>query len=453
MGFFTSCRLGPNHCIPQVEVPENWASQEVTDEIIGVPACWWRQFNDPFVNKYIEKLQDDNLDIRIAAERINEAVYMRGVTASDMYPKIDGYAASVDAKPGTAGLTGISALSPLQIKQKTTITQFDATWEIDIFGRVRSGIESADAYIGVQTEIRNGVILSAISEFTRNYLQVRGYQRSIQLLNDQIASLTEQVSQVKSRFTTGVDAELDFQAIDEQLQNLNTRLPTLIGEYHAGIFRLSVLVGENPAFLMEELQTVEPVPEIPYTIPTTLPSEVLRRRPDIRQAERNVAQQTAEVGVAIAGLFPHVDILASDGYDRIKVLDLLLKGNVWSFTAEALTPIFRGGERVYNVREHESMRRESFLNYQNTVLLAFEETENALTNYYNDKAIEVDLTKVYELQKKIYGHNLNQYKAGIINKQVLLTAERALSSSEDNYTSARVNTGIALINLYKALGG
>lgn len=453
------CRVGPEHGVPFVETPENWNSLEnapspVTTDLDHNLVCWWDQFNDPFLNEYMERIYSENLDVQMAAERITQAVSLRKVASSKLYPDIDGEVAFNHSKPGNFGFTGATAIATiLKIDQYTTQTQFDAVWEVDLFGRIRRQIESAYANIGVQVEIRNGILISALSEFARNYIQVRGNQKIIFLIQEQIKVLEEQFGLTKDRYTAGIDRDTQLQSLEEELKNLQASLPPIQTNFYSGIYRLSVLIGQNPAYLVENIKDSAVNLQIPDTIPGTLPSDLLRRRPDIRQAERNLAKFTADLGGAYADIFPRVNLTGIDGFERIRIQDLLLKGNVWSYGIDVLTPIFKGGKIIGNIQYNEALRDEAFINYRQTVLRAFEETENAFMHFINSYKTLSDTTAAYNLQKKIYTHSEHQYKAGVINKIDFVNARRTLLISEQAITNSQMEAGIALIFLYKALGG
>jgi multidrug efflux system outer membrane protein len=455
----TSCRFGPEHAVPYVETPENWNTLEnITTSVPIDPdhslVCWWEQFNDPYLNEFMERIFTDNLDVLMAFQRITQAVALRKVTSSKLYPDIDGEVAFNHSKPGNFGFAGASALSSiLKIDQYTTQTKIDAIWEVDLFGRIRRQIESASANIGIQVEIRDGILISALSEFARNYIQVRGNQKIAALLQEQISILGNQTSLTNDRYTVGIERDVNLQNLQEQLQNLQSNLPPVQTDLYSGIYRLSVLIGKNPDFLIDIIKNSEINLCIPKTIPDVLPSELLRRRPDIRQAERSIAKYTADLGVAYAEIFPKINLTGFDGFERIRILDLLLKGDIWSYGIDVLMPFFKGGRIIGNINYNEALRDEAFLNYRQTVLRAFEETENAMTHFLNASKTLTDRTAAFELQKKIYAHSENQFNVGVISKIDYVNAKRTLLVSEQATIYSQIETGVALVFLYKALGG
>ncbi len=466
----TSCRFGPDHCVPVLDIPEDWISPQLLESTLPVDpdhslVCWWEHFNDPLLNSFMEKIFTDNLDVQIAAERILQAYKQRNVSTSRLYPQINNEIQYNNSKPGSysaiaalteAGASGFSSLNPntiLQIDQKTDLIQFNATWEVDLFGGIRRQIESDSAFIGVQIEVKNGILISALSEFARNYFLVRANQRLSAIVENQINTLKDQLNLTENRYNAGIDTEEMLQTQQQNVKNLEISLPPIKTSLYAEIFRLSVLLGQNPEALLECLEISATDLVIPDTLPEILPSELLKRRPDIRQAERTLAQNTADLGVAYADFFPKVNLIAYDGFERIRIMETLLKGNIWSYEIDLLTPILNGGRIRENILLHESLRREAFINYQRVVLLAFEETENALIGFLNATKIYKDTSLSYDFSKKVYDHAENQYNAGAISEVDFKIAKNALLLAEQPLVNAKVQAGISLIYLYKALGG
>jgi multidrug efflux system outer membrane protein len=452
----TGCRVGPNHCVPPVEMPEEWISSgNMPVDPDHSLVDWWCQFNDPFLNEYIERIFTDNLDIQIALERVSQAYFQRSIASGKLFPQIDGEILKNRSKPGSFGFLtspGVAA-AILDIQQENIQYQFNCIWEVDLFGRIRRQIESAAANIGVQIEIKNGLLISALSEFVRNYFEFRANQQLMVNTQEQIALLKDELNLTRNRYTAGIARDQDIQTIEESLKNLEATLPPIQINLYSSAYRLSVLIGQNPDYLLESLLSTGTNLSIPDTIPGVMPSELLLRRPDIRQAERLLAENTADLGVAYAEFFPRINLTGIEGYQRIKVQDLLLKGNLWSFGFDALQPIFRGGQIKNNILFHESLRSEAFIGYRKTVLLALEETENALLNFINASVVYQDALSAYTLQQNLYTHAESQYSAGSISKLDLYNAKRSLLVSQNNVINTEMQAGISLTYLYKALGG
>lgn len=355
------CMVGPNYRTPVTSVPPMW-SEKPAGGAAAKPIeseRWWQTFNDPVLNSLIDRAVQSNLDLRIAEARLREARAERGVTAAGLWPAVNSagsysrthyseYGPVVQAALAAAGSAGGHAPS---IKQQQDLYQasFDASWEIDVFGGIRRSVEAADATAGAAQENQRGVLVTLLAEVARNYVELRGAQRQIIITLDNIKTQQDTLDLTRSRYTAGLTSEIDVLRQEAQLTSTQSQIPTLESSVKRSIHSLGILLGKEPGALREELSKNAPIPGTPPEVPVGLPSELLRRRPDVRSAERELAAATAQIGVAVADLFPSFSLTGSAGRQSEKFSDLGLGASkFWNVGPSIHLPIFEG-ERYWQL--------------------------------------------------------------------------------------------------------
>jgi NodT family efflux transporter outer membrane factor (OMF) lipoprotein len=329
--------VGPNYRASQAPVPATWseaqpAGAEAREAEI---AQWWTTFKDPMLESLVARAVQSNWDLRTAAGRLREARALRGVAAADLWPTINtsgSYTrqrASENAIPLSLGAPSSGApggstsfLQGLKLEQDLFQTGFDASWEIDLFGGVRRSIEAADADLAASQEALRDTLVSLLAEVARNYVEVRGLQRRLAIAQENLPSQLDTLALTRARFDAGLTSELDVAQAASQLATTQSQIPPLETSLKQGIHRLGVLIGQAPGALLTELSTSAPIPMGPSEVPMGLPAELLRRRPDLRQAERQLAAATARIGVAVADLYPKLSLTGSLGLESLKLADL-----------------------------------------------------------------------------------------------------------------------------------
>jgi NodT family efflux transporter outer membrane factor (OMF) lipoprotein len=297
-------------------------------------AQWWKTFNDPGLDSLIARAIQSNLDLRLAAARVRESRALRGVAAADLWPTINvagSYARNrrsenvLPAQIGSVnGSTATGAAPPGKLEQDLFQSGFDASWEVDLFGGVRRAIEAADADLAASVEDLRAVLVTLLSEVARNYVEVRGFQRRMAIAQDNIRSQQETLELTQARFDAGLTSQLDVVQAASQLATTQAQVPTLEASLKQGVHRLGVLLGLAPGVLLSELSQAAPIPPVPPEVPVGLPADLLRRRPDVRRAERQVAAATARNGVAVADLFPKLSLTGTLGFQSNRLADLPL---------------------------------------------------------------------------------------------------------------------------------
>ncbi len=448
------CMVGPNFHPPQpTTVPNAWVGVEKTPTEPSIATTaqleltqWWRQFDDPILNTLVDDALKANLDLRIAETRLREARATRGVVAGGLWPSVT---ASGDyQKYHTAGvIPGNQALNLYQ-------AGFDAVWEIDLFGGQRRNVESADANIQAAIENIRDAQVSLIAEVALNYIQLRGYQQEIVIAQNNLKSQEHTADIVHRNFKVGFNSALDVANADSDVATTESQIPVFETEARQAIYALSVLLARPPGDLLEQLSPTANLPKVPMQVPAGLPSDLLRRRPDIRAAEAQLHAATAQIGVATAEYFPTFSLTGTLNWSS-SLLRTLWTNASRSFAAgaSATWPLFQGGAIVSNVRLQEALRDESFITYQQTVLSAFQDVENSLIAFAKEQQHRKLLNDAVVANRKAVDLSSQLYIAGLTDFLNVEIAQRTLYSSEDALVQSETSIVSDLISLYKALGG
>jgi NodT family efflux transporter outer membrane factor (OMF) lipoprotein len=445
LALLTGCAVGPNYKPPQTEVPGKWVGSAGQAQAQNV-AEWWTTFGDPNLTSLIERAVKSNLDLKQAQLRIRQARAARGVAASGFWP--------------TADLTGSlkrSRTSGAASASNLYQAGLDAIWELDIFGGVRRNIEAAEADVQAALEDRRDVLVTLTAEVALNYIDLRGYQQQIIIAQNNLNAQRHSAELTRQRFEGGFVSSLDVANANAQVATTASQIPLLEASVQQTIYNMSVLLGQEPAALLDELMPTSKIPIVRLggpTVPAGVPSDLLRRRPDIRRAEAQIHAETARIGVAVADLFPKVSLSGSAGFGNSKFNSLTdWKNRFWSFGPSIDLSIFSAGRVQSNIELQKAVQEQSFITYKQTVLTALQEVENALIastkeQEHRDALIEAvaNNRKAMELATKLYTEGQTDF----LN---VLTAQGALYSSEDALVRSNRTVSTNLVALYKALGG
>lgn len=460
------CTVGPEYAPPQTEMPDQWGelSGEVdaqattdmdhtpTNESVSL-AEWWLAFDDPMLNSLVERAVHANLDLRAATARVRESRAQRGVVAADLYPAVDAtasYSRSRNSDDSFPTSPGASAGEEADLYR----AGFDATWEIDIFGGVRRSVEAADADIAVSIEDYRDVLVTLLAEIARNYVELRGSQQRIEIARANLESQRETLEITRARLEAGLISDFDVARAEAQVQLTESQIPSLQNAARQSIHALSVLLAMEPTALVDELSTNRAIPTGPPRVPVGLPSDLLRRRPDVRRAERQLAAATARIGVATADLFPRFSLTGSIGLESSHMSSLgNFSSRFWSIGPSVRWPILDFGRLRSNVDVQNAREQQAFAAYQQIVLNSLREVEDALVTLSTEQAREQRLAsavqsnqRAVELARQLYQHGLSDFIS-------VLQAERDLYESEDALVQSRRTVTTSLVSLYKALGG
>jgi len=443
--------VGPDYQPVELEAPEAWHT-ELQGGLTAGPmnpttlARWWDVLQDPQLSKLEERAVKGNLELKDAQARVHEARAMRGISHAELFPTLNASAAMSKSRSSESGGTGN------ELDQYAA--GFDAGWEVDIFGGVRRSVEAAQANLEATQESLNGVLVSLLAEVALNYVEVRTYQARLQTTEANIDALRESYDINLSRHQAGLISELSVQESIRILESARATIPTLEAALDATKNRLAVLLGESPGNLHEELAERMPVPELPTTLVVGIPAETLRHRPDIRQAERDLAAQTARIGVATADLYPKFHLFGTLGIESISAGDLVQSSSrVWGVGPSANWRIFDGGAIRQNIQVHNARQEQALVNYEATLLRAQEEVENALVSYAKEQLKREAIGKASNAAERAELLAKDRYQAGLVSYNNVLDAQRALLLLQDQRVQSNGAVTANLVRLYKAFGG
>jgi outer membrane protein, multidrug efflux system len=441
VALLAGCAVGPDYQPPQTTMPDGWIGSSDSAAPVGL-ATWWQIFRDPKLTALMNEALRTNLDIQLAAARVREARFSRGIIAGGLWPAVNASASYQRTRQGSAG------------EQNLFQTGLDALWEADIFGGIRRNVESAEANILAAQEGLHDVQVSLAAEVALNYVQLRGFQQQIAIARDNLEAQRHTADITRQRFNAGFVSGLDVANANAQVAATESTIPVLQTSARQSIYALSVLLARPPADLLNELAESRPQPVTPPEVPVGLPSELLRRRPDIRQAEAKLHAATAQIGVAVADFFPTFSLTGSLNW-RADKLSSLSGGDArsWAFGPSVNWPIFQGGSIAANVRLQEALRDQAYITYRKTVLAALQDVENALIAYAKEWEHNKSLNDAVTANRKAVRISTQLYTEGQTDFLNVLQSQRALYLSQTAYVQSDTSLNQDLIALYKALGG
>ena len=452
----TGCMVGPNFQRPQQSVPARWSgplppppSQPATTEEEEL-ARWWTVFEDQTLTSLLERAVQGNLDLKLAEARIRQARAARGVAASTLGPTVDATGSySRRQLPGSS--LDENAKGPTTNQYQAG---FDAAWELDIFGGIRRNIESADANVQAAAENRRDVLVTLTAEVARNYIDLRAFQQRIAIAQKNLQVQQHSAKLTRQRFEFGFVSGLDVATAEAQVATTAAVIPLLEAQARQSIYNLSVLLGRDPAALVQELSPALAIPVAPPSVPVGVPSDLLRRRPDIRRAEAGIHSATAQIGVATADLFPRFFLFGSGGYQAAKLGSWFEPaGLFWSIGPSVSWPVFDMGRIRSNIEVQKALTEQSVIVYRQTVLSALQETENALIASAKEQEHRKSLVEAVAANRKAVDLALKLYTEGLTDFLNVLEAQRSLFVTEDALVQSNGTVSTSLVALYKALGG
>ena len=446
----SSCAVGPDYNHPDNNFLENWFSpNKKSMSTEAIKTDWWSVFKDPQLEHYIHEAALQNKDIKIATANVLRARALRRESGAALLPQIGSAGSAARSK----GSDNLSASGNAQT-QSFFDAGFDASWEADIFGGSRRAVEASEARIGSALAAYNDVMLSVFSEVARNYYEARGLQKRIAITEENAALFRKTADLIEARMEAGESSEFDLLRAQGQYQLTRARLPNLNADLHATIFNLSVLVGQPPEYLLQQMKDSKALPTPPDIVPVGLRSDLLRRRPDIRQAERELAASVADIGVETSDLFPKFFLTGDAGSEARVFGDLFnAAGGFWSFGSLIEWPVFEGGAIRARIAATEAESQAALATYEKTVLEALADTESALTRYGEELETRRRLEEGVQSRRRSATLAQQLFDAGEQDYLAVLDAERELTASEDDLVISETQSITKLIALYTALGG
>jgi len=448
-------KVGPNYGQPPAPVADRWidadnasVKSEATDY-----SYWWTVFNDPVLNELIYTAYEQNLPLRKAGLRILEARAQRGIAAGSLFPQQQQMIGAYSRNKLSDNSYPLG-LFPGNREFDNWSVGFDAAWELDIWGRIRRGIEAADANLNAQIEDYDDVLVILQAEVAAAYIQMRTLEERLALVRKNIALQQEALEIIERRFQGGVVGEIDVRQAKAILAVTESLIPTLEENHRKVQNVLCILLGMPPRDLQEELGGPAPVPSAPPEIAVGIPAELLRRRPDVRRAERQAAAQSARIGMAASEFYPRIAITGTISFDAEQFGDVFrgdsLAGRVgpgfqWN--------ILNYGRIANSVRAEDARFRQAVIDYQNTVLMANKEVEDAIVGFLREQERVRSLGRAAHETEQALRIGLFQYEQGLIDYQRVLDSQRALVLQQDALAESRGKIAMNLVAVYKAIGG
>ncbi len=479
------CELGPNFLSPRPAVPAAYISDSPSTQtapfVSGDPVDpqWWNSFNDPELTKLETLAVAQNLDLQIATERLLEAEAQAQITGAQLYPNLSlagsytregpskegifnafgssfatstaasGVASGATGTPGGGGFSA-SSIAPLDIYQYGLQSMYD----LDLWGKNRRAVEAAVAAARASEEARRASLLNVEAQVASNYISLRGAETILNITQKNLGLANQLVNLTVEREQAGLTTALDVANARATQAQIQSQIPALIAERDALIGQIGLLLGVTPQTLPAELVTYAPVPLTPPTVPVGLPSDLLRRRPDVREAEQTLHEATAETGVAVASFFPDLSLSASVSLQSLQFKDLNeFKALTYAFGPQLTLPIFEGGQLHGQLSVRKAQQQEAALSYAQTVLTAFTQVDTDLVNYTQEHATLAALTTDVQQAQIALGLAEDQYKEGLADYLQVLDAQQSYLQAQQSQAQAVASLSGDLVTLYQALGG
>lgn len=443
--------LGPDYRAAPPAVPAGWhrAAESAAVANTGAPgdiSRWWQVFEDPLLSGLVDRALRANLDLAGAQARLREARARHAVSAAGRLPGVGASA--------TANRMGASDTLGGGGTRNTFHAGLDASWELDVFGGVRRGIEAAEADVQASEATLQATRVSLASEVALNYVELRAYQLRLKIARDNLASQTETLQLTEWRAQAGLVSRQDVDQARTNVEQTRAQIPALESGRAAAEHRLAVLLGQAPGSLHAQLAGGGGLPQAPASIAVGIPADTLRQRPDVRAAERTLAAETARLGVAEAARYPAVQLSGSIGVEALTFGGLGDGGaGAYSLLAGLTAPIFNAGRLRAQVDGQDAVRERAQAAYEASVLAALEEVENALAALLHTREREQALANGLDAARSAAELAHGRYSAGLIDFQSVLDTDRSVLALQDSLASTRADGLFALIRLYKALGG
>jgi multidrug efflux system outer membrane protein len=449
----TACAVGPDYHAPEIDTSPASFVYAGTGEFSGreVERNWWNQFQDSELSALVERTLAHNRDLKAAEANLQEARALYLQAGLDLLPTVTSRAGYTEQKRSVGALNN-RAFVPRELKLYSV--GFDASWEIDLFGRVRRNVESRDAEVEAQAAELRDLAVSVVAEVARNYFTLRGLQNQLDVARKNAENQAATLKLTEVRLEAGRGTELDTSRAKAQLDTTLATVPPIESAVLQTIHRLGVLTGRPPTALTDELTVPMALPKAPEVIAIGNPAELLRRRPDIRVAERGLASATAQIGVATADLFPRVTFVGSVALEG-RTLGALAGagGESYSVGPRITWAAFDLGRVYARIKAADARAEAGLARYEQTVLTALEETENALVEYNRARQERALLAEAAQASQRAYELAHLRFDEGLADFLTVLDTESRLLEDQQRLAASETRTATALVAVYKALGG
>jgi len=452
------CAVGPNYHAPQIPVPDAFITAGSPAKAgAGVDLSkWWEALGDRELNSLIERAIHANPDIEIALTRLQE---VRTQEAAHLGAALPTISASAAGGRGTGSDLSRAGAQPAlreadnkgNLAQIRQVAGVSASWELDLFGGYRRAIEAGRYDVAAATADRDVVLISVVADVARNYVDIRGLQSRLAILRNNIAAAMQSRDFQRIRFERGLTNELDLQLAQRELATLRAQLPVLTSQVSVLRGDLAVLLGEFPEKMAGELDKSGDLPKPPATVPTGIPPDLLRRRPDVRAAERQLAGATARIGLATAALFPHLVLSGGVGAQSGGIG--LQGSHIWAFGPSLYWPVLDFGQLDAQVDSADLQAHEKLIAYKKSIIAAVRDTDNAFAGFSAQEQRLEALGEARTASERALNLAQQRYERGLTDFLNVVDAEQQQFSLEDQYTAAEQNAADAFITLCQALGG
>ena len=445
----TACKVGPNYHRPQLQIPAAFRGPSESEQARTQAASyadlpWWQVFQDPPLQELVRTALKQNYDLQLATERINAARAQLTITRSNQFPQVQANGNATGGKDYN-----------FQSKSNFLLLTVDAAFQLDLFGRLRRATEAARAQLLATEDAQQTVVLTLVSDVASDYFALLDLDLQLQITRDTVKTQEDAVKLTKLRVGHGVATKLDVLQAQQVLDTANAAIPDLERQIAQEEDAISILLGNYPQGVARGRPLAEQ--PLPPEIPPGLPSDLLERRPDIRQAEQNLVAANAEIGVAKAAFFPSISLTGSGGgaFGRSNVFSSLMSSHtgIWSYGAQVTQPIFTGGALKGNLRLAESEHQQALIAYKQTIQRAFGDVSDALIAYEKYHQVRARQGETVDDLQNSVNLSLSRYRGGITTYLEVLDGQRSLYNAELTLAQAQGNEYQSLVQVYKALGG
>jgi NodT family efflux transporter outer membrane factor (OMF) lipoprotein len=476
------CLVGPDFERPQANTPDVFNRTQAAQAPSKAVASefsreWWTLFNDPMLDSLEQQLTDANLDVAAASARLRQSRAEQRIAGAAEYPTLDGNASYNRERGSPNGILSLLGVPPLQSQSQSAAGNtglgvaplpgskgspaynlyqfgFDASWEIDIWGGARRGVEAATALSDASYEDRNAVLLSVRAELARDYVQLRDTQALLQIAKQNLEIARNATKLTEKRVQEGVVTSLDVDNASALAESIESLIPTLEARSETTINAIGLLLAKEPRALQQMLAEPRDVPALPEQVPLGLPSELVQRRPDIRKAEAQLHAATASIGMAKADFYPRISLNGSAGFQSLQLSNLATWASGQYVVGPSISlPIFEGGRLTGTLHLREAQQQEAAIVYKRTVLDAWREVDDALVVYDAEQRRQDRLKKVVSLNQHALSIAEKRYKAGAVDFLNVLNVQKQLLDAQSNLEQSKADAAANLITLCKVLGG
>lgn len=444
----TGCTLGPDYRRPAVATPETWREGPPTAEVASLADLpWWELFDDGELRSMVRTALEANKDLRIAVTRVEQARALAAVVRAGQFPQIGaGASATTNRFSDTVRPRGLGGETDL------LATTADLAFEIDLWGRLRRASEAARAELLASAETQRAVVMTLVSDVAAVYFLLRQLDLELETTRRSVASREGSLQLVRDRFDTGLTSALDVRQAEAELASTTAQIPDLERQIVQTENQLSILLGRNPGGIVRGRPLTGQT--FPPTIPAGLPSALLERRPDLRQAEASLVAANARIGVAKAAFFPQVSLTGFFGVESVALSDLFTgPSRIWQFGPTVTLPIFTAGRNRANLEATEAQQQEALLRYEQAIQQAFREVEDALIAHRKAREAVVEHGAAVRASREALSLAELRYTSGLTSYLSVLDAQRTLLAAEVAESRTLLAQLVAVVQLYRALGG